>query len=278
MRPFLGETMEYIVIAGRQIPVYGLLGVSGVVLGIVCLFFICRYLKKSFFDYIYILIWACIFAMLGAKVLYLIIEGRKMIEIISSHKYATGDVIMAYIKGGFVFYGGLFGAIGGTRLSTRFFGMSFTEAVNVCIPIMPLAHGFGRIGCHLVGCCYGMNYDGFLAVHYTASHCAPNNTGLFPVQLIESVFDFVLFTVLIVLIVRKRHLNHLIDIYLWAYSIARFILEFFRGDTRRGIFGGLSTSQWIGICIWCGLLIIYFVRRKGKSASPEIVESALPRK
>lgn len=38
------------------------------------------------------------------------------------------------------------------------------------------------------------------------------------------------------------------------YGMFRFMIEFFRGDTVRGIFLGLSTAQWISFLI----LIYYF--------------------
>lgn len=45
------------------------------------------------------------------------------------------------------------------------------------------------------------------------------------------------------------------------YSIGRFVLEFFRGDEIRGIYGALSTSQWISIPLLV-LGIILFVKAK----------------
>ena len=45
--------------------------------------------------------------------------------------------------------------------------------------------------------------------------------------------------------------------YLIFYSIGRFVLEFFRGDTERGSVGILSTSQFIGIfACAAGILIL----------------------
>ncbi|MEO5667019.1 MAG: prolipoprotein diacylglyceryl transferase family protein, partial [Bdellovibrionota bacterium] len=41
-------------------------------------------------------------------------------------------------------------------------------------------------------------------------------------------------------------------IYLVAYSLIRFALEFLRGDETRGNWGPLSTSQWISIPLFVG--------------------------
>lgn len=42
------------------------------------------------------------------------------------------------------------------------------------------------------------------------------------------------------------------ECYLVLYAICRFVLEFLRGDSVRGIWFGLSISQWIslGILAW----------------------------
>ena len=50
-----------------------------------------------------------------------------------------------------------------------------------------------------------------------------------------------------------------------SYSVIRFILEFFRGDTYRGIYFGLSTSQIISIIIFISCLI-YLLLKKLKKA------------
>ena len=69
-----------------------------------------------------------------------------------------------------------------------------------------------------------------------------------PTQLIESVSEFSLFIILLI-IERKKNDTDLLRIYLVAYAVIRFINEFFRGDEIRGVFLGLSTSQWISLMI-----------------------------
>lgn len=246
--------MEVVEVFGKKIPVYGLLGGIGVVLGIVYLLVACRVRKKSFDNAIYVYIWACLFAMLGAKLLYLIVESGNIVRLISGGEYSLKEIASAFMLGGFVFYGGLFGALFGAWLASRYFSLPALEQINLCIPVVPLIHGFGRIGCHLVGCCYGVGYSGVFSIAYESSNYAPNGVGLFPVQLCEAVFDFILFGVMLVFMLKKKHEDKFVYIYLIAYSVVRFSLEFLRGDARRGSFIGLSTSQWISILMWICLL------------------------
>ncbi len=110
-----------------------------------------------------------------------------------------------------------------------------------------LFHIFGRIGCFLGGCCYGL--PSAWGVVYRYSPVAEAN-GLvrFPVQLVEAAWNLVLFLLLAWL---QRRGSPICCPCIWS-SIppARFLLEFFRGDAYRGILLGLSTSQWISLFLF----------------------------
>ena len=42
-----------------------------------------------------------------------------------------------------------------------------------------------------------------------------------------------------------------------SYSLFRFVIEYFRGDLVRGVWYGVSTSQYISICIFVvGVVIL----------------------
>ena len=57
-------------------------------------------------------------------------------------------------------------------------------------------------------------------------------------------------------------------VYLAAYGVIRFSLEFLRGDLIRGIYGALSTSQWISIGLICIAAAAILIRKKGKTEEP----------
>ena len=63
---------------------------------------------------------------------------------------------------------------------------------------------------------------------------------------------------------RKRFDGEVILAYTLLYAIARFVLEFFRGDADRGfVFGGwLSTSQFIALFLGPAAIALWFVRRQ----------------
>ena len=122
-----------------------------------------------------------------------------------------------------------------------------------------LAQGFGRIGCFLAGCCYGVETDSAFSVTFHDSAYAPNGVALFPSQLVSSGLDFIHFAVLCVVAKKNKTPGRIGALYLIFYSIGRFCIEFFRGDLLRGSVGTLSTSQFISIFVAIAGAIMYGV-------------------
>ncbi|MDE6600194.1 MAG: prolipoprotein diacylglyceryl transferase, partial [Oscillospiraceae bacterium] len=84
----------------------------------------------------------------------------------------------------------------------------------------------------------------------------------FPIQLIEVLFETIIFFVV------KNMENGLpLKIYLLSYAVFRFFVEFFRGDIVRGIWFGLSTSQWISLLIIFSYLYVNYKKRLQNSNS-----------
>ena len=77
----------------------------------------------------------------------------------------------------------------------------------------------------------------------------------FPVQLLEAGMNFIISAVLFILMKKKKtKTGQLLGIY---YTIARFGLEFLRGDLIRGQIFGVSTSQIISfILLPVGIILV----------------------
>ena len=161
------------------------------------------------------------------------------------------------MRGGFVFYGGLAGGILGLMVCKKICRISVWKYAETYIPCLPLVHAFGRIGCALTGCCYGIPYDGIGAIVYHHSIIAPNNTTLFPIQVVEAGADLLIVVSLLVYIFKKRKSQqNSILLYCTLYASVRFVLEFLRYDLDRGQFLWFSTSQWISLAV-IGLSLIH---------------------
>lgn len=140
--------------------------------------------------------------------------------------------------------------------------------INIIIPGVVLAHSLGRIGCFLVGCCYGKETTSSLGVTFKPGSDAyftlGANHNVLPTQLYEAIFLFILFIVLII-IKRKQFI-----VYLFSYGTFRFILEFFRGDDR-GSFFIVTPSQFLSICLI--ILGIYLLIKKPDDSYHPVIET-----
>lgn len=141
---------------------------------------------------------------------------------------------------------------------------SFYEYAAVIVPAIPLAHAIGRIGCFLAGCCYGRIVDTPISVCYrNPIGGAPVGVPVFPIQLVESACNILVFVILLIYTRKRLKAGSVLFLYSILYGIERFCLEYFRADEIRGIFLGLSTSQWISIAmIIFGIVGFVLARRR----------------
>lgn len=150
--------------------------------------------------------------------------------------------------GGSVYYGGLLGAwLGVAWYARRFVPMEQDRLVDCFALFTPLFHAFGRVGCFLGGCCYGIPCRFGITVTENPLIPEVNDIARFPVQLLEAGCELALFFFLLWLFYSQRQAGRLIFCYLAPYALLRFGLEFLRGDIARGVWLGISTSQWLSI-------------------------------
>lgn len=239
------------------IPYYGLM----IILGLFAAFLVGYYqIKKynlSIDDFILLSSTSGIFAIIGSKLLFLTVSWKHIdFKRLTDLKYL--NEIMA---GGFVFYGGLIGALIGVFISKKIFKINIKMYLQYCIPVIPILHFFGRIGCFLVGCCYGEPFESNFSVTYTHSLFAPNNIPLFPTQLTEAT-ALLLIGIFLLIYINKFKGKYAFELYILLYGVIRFFLEFFRYDSYRGIIFGFSTSQYISIFLIFSVLFFFFYKKK----------------
>lgn len=201
-----------------------------------------------FTDFIKMFLLCMIGGVVGSKVLFAITQIPWLIK-----HFSIENMILLIPQSGFVFYGGLFGVIFTLMFLTRNDADMRKKVFEISVPAMPLFHAFGRIGCFLAGCCYGKKL-------FTPIVIGTIEFARIPVQIIESMAEFILFIVLFILSKKNRDID-LLRIYLVIYAVIRFADEFLRGDKIRGIYGGVSTAQWISLII---LFVYGFEYIKGR--------------
>ena len=222
--------------------------------------FACAQIKRRKLDVddmIVVLLICCGGAVLGGHILYGLTHPS-LIPQTFALLFQTGfsgefwqSLLLTF--GGSVFYGGLLGgmAAGGVCWKRKRLPTDFVDVMAVSVPLF---HTFGRIGCFLGGCCYGIECSvGFV---YTQNPIEiANGVRRFPVQLLEALFCFLLFLALFALLRRGLCRGKLLALYLSVYAVGRFLLEYLRGDTYRGFVLGLSTSQFISVLILAGTAV-----------------------
>lgn len=235
---------------------YGLMIAVGVMAAWIAAEYRAKKMKMQNEQIFYLVIWCLLGGMAGSKLLFWITEWKEILE--------DPGFLLNTPTDGYVIYGGIIGGILAGWLYCRVKRLSFFAYFDLLAPSVALAQGFGRVGCLLAGCCYGMETDGALAITFYDSDFAPNNVPLVPTQIYSAVLDFLHFGILLFVARRKKADGQVAACYLIFYSIGRFILEFFRGDLIRGSVGILSTSQFISIFILAAGLVMLTVCRKGR--------------
>ncbi len=162
-----------------------------------------------------------------------------------------------HFNGGITFIGGLIGGVVIFLALYFIFRKKYEARLVDIISFLPccilIAHAFGRVGCFFAGCCYGKETDGFLGIKFPGmSH------KVHPTQLYEAIFLFALFTACALLLYKKKFKYNL-SLYLVAYGIFRFCIEFLRGDDRGKLVGFLSPSQFWSICMVVAGVGVYFL-------------------
>ena len=184
---------------------------------------------------------------------------------------------------GATFYGGL---IGGTAMfiviyfiaghflfKDKYHVPMLRTASDIAPACITVAHGFGRLGCLMAGCCYGARCDAWYGIEM--QHLGYK---VVPVQLYEAIYLFALSAIFLVLF--KKGKKYLMPAYMMAYAVWRFIAEILRNDDRGAtIVDFLTPSQFISVLLLAGGLLLlaielYLDRRAGKAAGTAAETSA----
>lgn len=163
---------------------------------------------------------------------------------------------------GATFYGGL---IGGTALFIIIYFVvgrflypdgyhvkqfrTVSEIAPACITV---AHGFGRLGCLMAGCCYGRACpaDAWYGIYMEQA-----GGTVIPVQLYEALFLLSLSAIFLFLFKKKK--PYLLPSYMITYALWRFVAEYLRDDYRgETVVDFLTPSQLISVLLLAGGLLL----------------------
>ncbi|MFB3903361.1 MAG: prolipoprotein diacylglyceryl transferase [Acidobacteriota bacterium] len=211
---------------------------------------------------------------LGFVVIISALLGAKLLMVLSElgTYWREPSLLLSveFWRAGGVFYGGLLGATAGSALyAWKHPRLPFWLMADAAAPAIALGQSIGRLGCFAAGCDYGSRTSVPWAVTFTSTYASertgvPLNVPLHPAQLYESFTTLLIFAFLLFVHGRRRFKGQVFALYLVTYGVARFILEFFRGDADRGfVFAWVSTSQFVSLLIVPAGLVLYgYLRRR----------------
>lgn len=205
-----------------------------------------------------LVLWAMVAGVVGARIFY-VIQFWQLFE----HNLWN---IFRIDRGGLVFYGGFFLAIGAIALFCRLNRLDLIRVLDLFTPALAIGHAAGRIGCFLNGCCYGKPTQCLLGVVYPAGSEPARRYGelaLHPVQLYETGINILIFG-LMLLLVRRTRRGVAMSAYLIIYGLIRFADEFFRGDHQQ-FWNGFTPAQVIGLgMVPVGILLLCYFQRQAR--------------
>lgn len=158
------------------------------------------------------------------------------------------------------------GILAGLLVSLWFikkYKIDFWKFIDILAPGLILGQAIGRIGCFLNGDAFGIPTSSIIGVSYQPGTLAYNTYGstpLLPAELLEGAGDVAILLILLVLIKRRKPFDGIIALtYFILYSILRFILEYWRGDSLK-LFYDLNLAQIVSIVVFLMVLGLFSYR------------------
>ncbi|MBI5091466.1 MAG: prolipoprotein diacylglyceryl transferase [Candidatus Hydrogenedentes bacterium] len=233
--------------------------------------------------------WVLLLGLAGARVLHIIMF---------SDSYSWNDPIgwIAVWRGGLVFQGGPPPAIlfGYWYLKRR--NMSFWKTVDVGFPYLALGHAFGRIGCFLNGCCYGLptslpwgirfprvpfdvgqdatGSPPFLDHVQRFSKISMNDQWSLPMHPTQLYEFLALIAICVSLLLLRKYWHPFqgftMPVYFILYGLWRFFNEYLRGDHNPTHVLALSDQQIFSLAFAVLSVVLFFVLKRFQSTKSNL--------
>lgn len=223
-------------------------------------------------DVINILLIAVPIAIIGARLFYVAFYSRDW----------TFSEVINIRDGGLAIYGGIIGGVAAAAVYAKVKKISFLAIGDLAGPYFALAQAIGRWGNFVNQEAFG--YNTTLPWGMTSTPIANEltlmaakgidvNPGLpvHPTFLYESIWNFLIFILLVVLSKRKKFTGQIFCMYMALYGFGRMFVEGLRTDSL--MLGSIRVSQLLGFIffvVFGGLMLyIYLKQRKDEKVAQE---------
>lgn len=181
------------------------------------------------------------------------------------------DELFAVWQGGMAIQGGVLLGVTVGILYCWHHRLAILHFLDVEAPAIVLGQSLGRCANLLNGDAFGAPTGSSYGIVYPATTLAHHTYGsapLWPAEVWEGQLDLVIFALLLIFRCRKHKDGQAFALYIMLYSLARFALEFLRGDYAEPVLGTLHSAQVTALVgfLLALLAMIFFGLRKKRPA------------
>lgn len=164
-------------------------------------------------------------------------------------------------QGGMAIQGGIVFGVGAGIIYARRHKIDILALADIVAPAIILGQAIGRCANLLNGDAFGAPTGGNFGIIYPETTLAYHTYGaqpLWPAEVWEGQIDFVIFALLLIFRAFPHAKGQAFSLYIMLYSLARFVLEFLRGDYATPVFLSFTSAQTTSLVAFI-LALIFFI-------------------
>lgn len=164
-------------------------------------------------------------------------------------------------QGGMAIQGGIVFGVGAGIIYARRHKIDILALADIVAPAIILGQAIGRCANLLNGDAFGAPTGGNFGIIYPETTLAYHTYGaqpLWPAEVWEGQIDFVIFALLLIFRAFPHAKGQAFSLYIMLYSLARFGLEFLRGDYATPVFLSFTSAQITSLVAFI-LALIFFI-------------------
>lgn len=164
-------------------------------------------------------------------------------------------------QGGMAIQGGIVFGVGAGIIYARRHKIDILSLADIVAPAIILGQAIGRCANLLNGDAFGAPTGSNFGIIYPETTLAYHTYGaqpLWPAEVWEGQIDFVIFALLLIFRAFPHAKGQAFSLYIMLYSLARFGLEFLRGDYATPVFLSFTSAQTTSLVAFI-LALIFFI-------------------